>query len=233
MTAQPLGESELDRLAEILDGLGDAAMNLETLDGFLAALACGPTMVTPGEFLPQLWGEATADRPAIAAQPVLHELLTLVTAHWNGICSTLQSGDVHMPLLFQENGIAHANDWAKGFMRGMAMRRSDWFGLLEDEQRGGSLAAIFALAHEHDPDPEMRPYAEPVSAQRREDLIVAAAAGVAQIYRYFEAERLLDAQPLSVPTVFQRGARKVGRNQPCPCGSGRKFKRCCARLDFH
>lgn len=21
--------------------------------------------------------------------------------------------------------------------------------------------------------------------------------------------------------------RDVGRNQPCPCGSGRKFKRCC------
>lgn len=26
----------------------------------------------------------------------------------------------------------------------------------------------------------------------------------------------------------QRVVRKVGRNQPCPCGSGRKYKRCCA-----
>ena len=25
-----------------------------------------------------------------------------------------------------------------------------------------------------------------------------------------------------------RGRRKVGRNQPCPCGSGKKYKRCCA-----
>ncbi|MEW5921580.1 MAG: SEC-C metal-binding domain-containing protein [Bacillota bacterium] len=24
-------------------------------------------------------------------------------------------------------------------------------------------------------------------------------------------------------------AEKVGSNQPCPCGSGRKFKRCCGR----
>lgn len=23
------------------------------------------------------------------------------------------------------------------------------------------------------------------------------------------------------------GGRKVGRNEPCPCGSGRKYKRCC------
>ena len=25
-----------------------------------------------------------------------------------------------------------------------------------------------------------------------------------------------------------KGVRKVGRNQPCPCGSGKKYKRCCA-----
>jgi SWIM/SEC-C metal-binding protein len=23
--------------------------------------------------------------------------------------------------------------------------------------------------------------------------------------------------------------RKVGRNEPCPCGSGKKYKKCCAR----
>jgi preprotein translocase subunit SecA len=26
-----------------------------------------------------------------------------------------------------------------------------------------------------------------------------------------------------------RAAAKVGRNDPCPCGSGRKFKNCCGR----
>lgn len=36
-------------------------------------------------------------------------------------------------------------------------------------------------------------------------------------------------------TALRNGAvavtqRKVGRNHPCPCGSGQKFKRCCARL---
>lgn len=24
-----------------------------------------------------------------------------------------------------------------------------------------------------------------------------------------------------------RGAAKIGRNDPCPCGSGKKYKRCC------
>ena len=31
-------------------------------------------------------------------------------------------------------------------------------------------------------------------------------------------------------TPFVRGERKVGRNEPCPCGSGKKFKRCHGRL---
>ena len=25
------------------------------------------------------------------------------------------------------------------------------------------------------------------------------------------------------------GGRKTGRNDPCPCGSGRKFKKCCGK----
>jgi len=38
----------------------------------------------------------------------------------------------------------------------------------------------------------------------------------------------IPGQPLSreVATV-RRDSRKVGRNEPCPCGSGKKYKRCC------
>ncbi|MFK5893880.1 MAG: preprotein translocase subunit SecA [Pseudomonadota bacterium] len=31
-------------------------------------------------------------------------------------------------------------------------------------------------------------------------------------------------------TPFQRAEQKVGRNQPCPCGSGKKYKQCCGKL---
>ncbi|MFA7632536.1 MAG: preprotein translocase subunit SecA [Thiohalomonadaceae bacterium] len=30
---------------------------------------------------------------------------------------------------------------------------------------------------------------------------------------------------------FVREGRKVGRNEPCPCGSGRKYKQCCGRME--
>jgi len=26
---------------------------------------------------------------------------------------------------------------------------------------------------------------------------------------------------------------KVGRNEPCPCGSGKKFKKCCLEREIH
>ena len=35
------------------------------------------------------------------------------------------------------------------------------------------------------------------------------------------------SQSQEAPKPFERDAPKVGRNDPCPCGSGRKFKKCC------
>jgi SEC-C motif-containing protein len=32
---------------------------------------------------------------------------------------------------------------------------------------------------------------------------------------------------ISGPRPVKRAAPKVGRNDPCPCGSGKKFKKCC------
>jgi hypothetical protein len=43
-------------------------------------------------------------------------------------------------------------------------------------------------------------------------------------YRMFKAT-IDDADPQMPPPV----ARKVGRNDPCPCGSGLKYKRCCGK----
>jgi len=36
-------------------------------------------------------------------------------------------------------------------------------------------------------------------------------------------------RPVSKPPVQQASSEKVGRNDPCPCGSGRKYKKCCGR----
>ncbi len=38
-----------------------------------------------------------------------------------------------------------------------------------------------------------------------------------------------DDPELPPPVEPIHGDAKVGRNDPCPCGSGKKYKQCCAR----
>ena len=42
---------------------------------------------------------------------------------------------------------------------------------------------------------------------------------------FIEEEKPVAAPPSPAPDKAQSG--KVGRNDPCPCGSGKKFKKCC------
>jgi hypothetical protein len=47
--------------------------------------------------------------------------------HWDTIASTPYRGDVYVPLLLlDEKGMAHGNDWARGFMCGMHIRHDGW-----------------------------------------------------------------------------------------------------------
>ena len=58
MTTQPLSDAEFDKLGDLLTRFGAKdAMNLETLDGFFAALIAGPDDVLPSEYLPEIWGD--------------------------------------------------------------------------------------------------------------------------------------------------------------------------------
>jgi uncharacterized protein len=200
MTPQPLLDAEFETVYEILERFGDKrAMNLEQLDGFLAAVLCGPDEVPQSEYLREIWGHDIVNEDAFAAQPLLKDFIDLIRRHRDAIAYTLQSGDVFTPLLLEdEQGVSRGNDWANGFLRGMELRRENWGPLLDDEENGGSLVPIFALAHEHDPDPEMRPYKEPVSAELREILLVGIAAGVMKIYRYFKEQRLRTGNTVSV-----------------------------------
>ena len=235
MTPQPLLDAEFETVHEILERLGDKrAMNLEQLDGFLAAVLCGPDEVPQSEYLREIWGHDIVNEDAFAAQPLLKDFIDLIRRHRDAIAYTLQSGDVFTPLLLEdEQGVSRGNDWANGFLRGMELRRENWGPILDDEENGGSLVPIFALAHEHDPDPETRSYKEPVSAELREKLIVGIAAGVMRIYRYFKERRLMTGNTVRHSTDYRRIAPKIGRNEPCPCGSGKKFKQCCGRVTLH
>jgi SWIM/SEC-C metal-binding protein len=42
-------------------------------------------------------------------------------------------------------------------------------------------------------------------------------------------EDIRDLETLLNPTQTVVAEKKVGRNEPCPCGSGKKYKRCCGK----
>ena len=108
--------------------------------------------------------------------------------HWNTIAAALNKGVVYLPILLEdENGIARGNDWAHGFMRGMHMRHDGWAELVNDEEYGGCLIPMMMLHHEHDEDPKMHP--EPITPEKREEVIAYMAAGLLGAYRYFREHR--------------------------------------------
>lgn len=223
MTAQHhLPQEQLDRIDSILNEIADDQIkNVEALDGFFAAIViCGETIM-PNEALAVI-SKSTAE------QSDHHQEFKKLLHQFRGEVARQFSQELtYLPLLLEdENGVATANDWATGFSTGMQMRPFLWSDVWEDEEYGGALVPIMALAHEHDPDPDMRPYSEPISGERREELIVGAAAGAMRLYRYFRLE------PTNV-LPFMRPAGKVGRNDPCSCGSGRKYKKCCGAAKLH
>ena len=103
-----------------------------------------------------------------------------------------------------------------------------WGELIHDEDYGGSILPIMMLHFEHDPDSQMRP--SPISREKREEPLQRMIAGPTHICPYFEPHRrALASLPAHLP--MRRDGRKVGRNEPCPCGSGRKYKNCCLAND--
>ncbi|MGE5503618.1 MAG: YchJ family protein [Actinomycetota bacterium] len=88
-------------------------------------------------------------------------------------------------------------------------RSSRWQGLEihAAEETGDSGAVDFTARYVHDG----KPYAHrELSKFRKED------------GRWYYVDGAVGARP-----VEQRVAPKIGRNDPCPCGSGKKYKKCC------
>ena len=79
----------LKQLEYELLALGDDAMLLEELDGFIAGLLVCPELIKPSEWLPVVWGSEGEDEPAFDSLDHLNRVLGLVMEHYNDIARTL------------------------------------------------------------------------------------------------------------------------------------------------
>jgi len=233
-----LTDAQIDQLDEFLDSV-EGAMRLEEVAGFFCALISGPDLVMPSEYLPYVFGD---EMPDIGSLKQAGENMDLLFQLWNDIADTLYRDEVYVPLLRSDkSGKIQANDFAHGYMAGVGMRREGWSDVINDVLHGGPLVPIMALHYEHADDPDMRP--RPITDEQRENLVVHMTASILGIYRHFAAQRKQEShqadhrsepmQHVQHIEPIQRSQPKIGRNDPCYCGSGKKFKHCHGGVTLH
>jgi uncharacterized protein len=230
-----LSENELERLADRLEATADPeALTLEGVDGLFCALIASPRTVMPNEYLPVIFGP---EESAFADVDDAQATMSLLMRYWNSIIADLERELIHLPFVFAAAaGELPGREWAEGFLAGTRLARDGWKELF-DSEREGHLFMIPLMAGEVDPNWPT----EPVTPELEEEVLHSMSVGFMRSYQHFAPARRQGAmanhdREAPPATRFSadpyiRPEPKVGRNDPCPCGSGRKFKKCCGSAD--
>jgi len=242
--------AELLAFETTCDRLGgfDDEVSFEWADGYLAALAAGPRVPDTAVWLEAMFGDAferafadpadhtQALRSLKARLSVLLDQLDpeallddAESLRLFGLISEITDEDRQR--LVDEMGMS-AEDaalvqtggmWAQGFLDAVEAHADIWTEPLDQEQAetfGGSIDQIAALLLPPDSDElaEHLSLFHPGEQPSRDDLIDEALFAVQLLRIYW-----LDNAPK--PST-RRVEPTPGRNDPCPCGSGKKFKKC-------
>ncbi len=223
-------EESMDRLESLLasDIFHGEAMRLDELQGFFCALLSGPEAPPPETWLPVALGEAPAFRDEAEAEE-FQELLMRFRAD---LAAQLEAGEDPTLIVYDPEEGEHPSGltpWCDGYLLGTELSPVEWaeaagehaedmvelledFYLLEGSLKEDALASG-------------GPWMSEAQEARLMDEAAARLAGrVVDIHRFWRV-KCQAAAPL------RRESPKVGRNDPCPCGSGRKYKQCCGRPD--
>jgi uncharacterized protein len=205
--------SRFRRLDGILADLPmDDPMLLSELDGYLTAIALCPAPPPPALWMPPIWDGAAGETVPFEDATDARLFGEMVAARYREIQRDLDR-EKPQPIfdIDERNGEVMWEIWIDGFAFGMEQQPERWA-----EAAGDDGAAVAELRTAID------------VARDASDLdgeAINALCDVAPV-RIVELLGRLHAAPAAV--VAEVPAAKVGRNDPCPCGSGRKSKKCCA-----
>jgi uncharacterized protein len=195
----------------------DRTMTFEMLDGLLTALVIGPSIVMPSQYLPKIWGTDDGEGPVWESLEQAQYFMDLLMKHWNAIVARRNADAPHAPFIDHFSEVERGQSWAEGFFVGVDLGRASWEPIFQDKRSAETILPIFALVgddlFEDRINPEMRD-----EILNQLPVIVQI---IAAYWRDLEA-RLSHRQPIR--------STKIGRNEPCPCGSGKKFKKCCGSI---
>ena len=252
---QPAAEEPLDPAIEAFDGICrrlagfDDSLDTEWADGYLTALAASWRAIPLDEALPLMCGDAFArafadPADAAAAGEALQARLEQLLADLDPEALLDDSDQLRLAPLMQvwddatrqqvvEEGLGTADEaaqlhtgasWALGFFRALEDFAADWPDASPDDEHaeiyGELLETVAALAMDPASD-EFRTFAAKgwkEADPTRDELVDEACFAIQDLRIWW-----VDHPPKRAPL---RAAHTPGRNDLCPCGSGRKFKKC-------
>lgn len=225
----PLSDEELDWLDQFLldridddadtEGKNEGVLDVSELDGLLTALVSGPVVVPPSRWLPVVWGDF---EPEWKSAKEFETVFTLLIRHMNGIVSALMEHPEDFEPLFLERVVdgktyTIVDEWCEGYMQGVSMTADLW------EAEGAAMALMLMPIRAFTSETDWRGH-ELSSETEIENLQKAITRNAREIHAYWLARREAN---VPAPAPVRRTGPSVGRNDPCPCGSGKKFKKCC------
>jgi uncharacterized protein len=227
--AGPLTDREIEELNTFLlseDDL-DHPMDFYTLDGFICAVLSGPNITLPSEWLRWVWDEEHGKQvPEFWSERQAKRILSLLLGHADVVAFTLTHGPQYYEPLFYShridgNSVPIVDEWCCGYVKGIGLdpegwdpliaARPDWFEVIHLYGTKSGWERLKELVEAHED-----------SVARHQAFVDRIAPAARSIHAYWLARRA-PREKLRRP-VHQAPA--PGRNDPCPCGSGKKFKRC-------
>jgi uncharacterized protein len=219
----------IKQLERELLALGEETMLIEELDGFVAGLLVCPDLIKPGEWLPIIWNRDGGDQqPAFDNLDHANRVLGLIMEHYNSVARTLMERPDHYSPLFavdERNGDILWELWIEGFEQAIKLHPAAWQKLLNaDAETAVAMHGMLALAdivrgNQHLPRTDS------------DALTATAPDNIARWVVTLNDWRLVNYHPTQGPDPIPRpssvSTKNVGRNDLCPCGSGKKYKRCC------
>jgi uncharacterized protein len=235
----PLNETEIGQLDDFLtsDSAPDAAMDVSMMDGFMTALASGPNLMMPGTMVGWIWdAEHGQELPAFASADESEGIVGLIIRHSNSVNDTLNHASAgYEPLIPERESdgrvISVIDDWCEGYYKGISVDRTAWAPLLEEHPEWFTVIMLYGTEEGWN---ELERRKD--SLDQHQALAVSLVRSVQDIHHYWVEQRRLQIGRGGMPGVMAqreplRRAPKVGRNDPCPCGSGKKYKRCHGALE--
>jgi uncharacterized protein len=229
----PLSDEEIEKLDHFLMHAPgtDEAMDVSMLDGFLTAIVIGPKTITPSEWMRWVWdAENGTDSPEFESTEQAQEILGLLMRHMNDIATTLMlsPGD-YEPLLMENpnNGdpIPVIDEWCSGFMTGVQLDSSGWQPMLSKHPDWLAPMILYGTPEGWDALKN-----DELSLVEHKALAESLADTVRKLHAYWLEQRKAQRASGRTPDIVRRqptrNVEKVGRNERCPCGSGKKFKHC-------